>query len=219
MHKPDEAVGGKKDYWQSYYSARKPSTVPIPSQFAVFVAGEMMGKHQVFDIGCGGGRDSLFFASHGHDVIGMDGSQAAVDNCTGLASSAGLPNARFVCASVGDALSGEGVDVSRELPRVVYARFFLHAITEQEEAKFLELASALAADGGSLAVEFRTMRDVAQEKVTESHYRRFIDPVLFNARALRAGFEPRYFVEGFGFAKFKNDDAHVARFIFDRARE
>lgn len=215
MQTEQSVADSKKDYWQSYYAARRSSKIPVPSQFAVFVAGEMASPHVVFDIGCGGGRDSIFFASHGHEVIGVDGSRAAVDNCVQLANASGLPNLGFVCHSMGEAFPE--VDVAPDLPVVVYARFFLHAITEEEEGRFFELAKSLISEKGILAVEFRTMRDVAQEKVTDSHYRRFIDPVQFNARALRQGFDARYFVEGFGFAKYKNDDAHVARFIFERS--
>lgn len=203
-------------YWQDYYAKRRSTSIPVPSQFAVFVAGEMHEPHQVFDIGCGSGRDSVFFASHGHAVTGVDGSQAAVDNCRHLAASIGLESIRFECAQVGGAAAAAGTHSDSDKPTLVYARFFLHAITDADEELFFDAARALTHRGGRLAVEFRTMRDAAQEKVTDAHYRRFIDPVMFHSRALEAGFAATYFVEGFGFAKYRNDDAHVARFIFDR---
>lgn len=201
------------DYWQRYYSAQSGARLPVPSQFSVFVASELDGRHRIFDIGCGGGRDSLLFASHGHRVTGIDGSAAAVEVCREVANGLSVP-ADFMHASVSDpGLPGKLLD-GDEAPVLVYARFFLHAITEEEEGKFLALAAALLANGGRLAVEFRTMRDADQAKITGSHYRRFIDPLQFMARAAAAGFHAHYFVEGFGFAKYKKDDAHVARFIF-----
>lgn len=212
----DASFSGKGDYWQSYYAQRKSASVPLPSQFSVFIAGEMSEPHQVIDLGCGGGRDSFLFASHGHRVTGVDGSAAAIDNCIAVARDAGLEKAGFICSQITDADLAKSLARVEELPIMVYARFFLHAVSDEEEEKFFVLARALTSNGGRLAVEFRTMRDVAQEKVTASHYRRFIDPVQFNARALNVGFAASYFVEGFGFAKYKNDDAHVARFIFDR---
>jgi cyclopropane fatty-acyl-phospholipid synthase-like methyltransferase len=215
----DSSVESKGDYWQSYYSGQVPLVAPLPSQFAVFIAGEMNGPHEVFDIGCGGGRDSLFFGAHSHAVTGIDGSQAAIDKCRELARMAGVAGARFVCSPVTSDELANTAAPSAGLPVLVYARFFLHAITDEEEQKFFRLARVLTSAGGKLAVEFRTMRDLAQEKVTASHYRRFIDPIFFNARALEAGFSARYFVEGFGFAKYKHDDAHVARFIFERVVE
>ena len=216
MSEKDRSIESKGDYWQSYYSRQAPLVAPLPSQFAVFIAGELDEAHEVFDIGCGGGRDSLFFAGHSHEVTGVDGSQAAIEKCRELARASGLANTRFVCSPVTSDELADSAAPSAGLPVLVYARFFLHAITDEEEKKFFRLARALTSAGGKLAVEFRTMRDVAQEKVTASHYRRFIDPIFFNARALEAGFSARYFVEGFGFAKYKHDDAHVARFIFER---
>lgn len=212
----DNSIASKGDYWQSYYSGQRTLVTPLPSQFAVFIAGEMHQQHEVFDIGCGGGRDSLFFGANSHVVTGVDGSEAAIEKCRELAQKAGLADTRFVCSPVTSDELASVAAPSAGLPVLVYARFFLHAITDEEEERFFRLARALTSGGGKLAVEFRTMRDVAQEKVTASHYRRFIDPIFFNARALKFGFSARYFVEGFGFAKYKNDDAHVARFIFER---
>ena len=207
---------GKESYWQDYYSRRASAGMPLPSQFSVFVAGELGERHQVFDIGCGGGRDSMLFASRGHRVTGVDGSQAAVSSCMGLAANSGTEDATFVCSPITDSGLAARIQPNAELPVVVYARFFLHALTEEEEGYFFRLARELTRDGDTLALEFRTMRDRAQEKVTDSHYRRFIDPVEFNARAMAHGFVTTYFVEGFGFAKYKQDDAHVARFLFRR---
>jgi hypothetical protein len=53
-------------------------------------------------------------------------------------------------------------------------------------------------------------------KVTGTHFRRFVLPASFEARALGGGFEVVYNVEGFGFAKYRQDDAYVARTIFRR---
>ena len=46
-------------------------------------------------------------------------------------------------------------------PRVVYARFFLHAITEREEESLLDLAAAICEPDDLLAVEYRTIRDLS----------------------------------------------------------
>jgi hypothetical protein len=126
--------------------------------------------------------------------------------------------ASFVCSTVedqalADKLRAGAAGLSRT---VVYARFFMHAITESEERSFLGLAAQLTQAEDMLAVEFRTSRDVAQSKVTGAHYRRFIDPLQFLNRVTEYGFTATYFVEGFGFAKYMEDDAHVARFIFGR---
>ena len=92
--------------------------------------------------------------------------------------------------------------------------FFLHAITEPEEESLLDLASAIAEACYLSAVEYRTIRDSSGAKVTAEHYRRFVVPASFEARALGRGFDVVYAVEGFGFAKYRQDDAYVARTVF-----
>jgi hypothetical protein len=64
--------------------------------------------------------------------------------------------------------------------------------------------------------EYRTVRDVRQAKVTGQHYRRFIDPAAFQLRAAQHAFSVQYAVEGFGFAKYEQDDAYVARCLLVR---
>src|SRR6187402_2050055 len=56
----------RSDYWDEYYAARATTRRPLPSQFATFVAGELDRPHRVIELGCGNGRDSIFFSSFGH---------------------------------------------------------------------------------------------------------------------------------------------------------
>lgn len=201
-------------YWNDFYGSR--SAVPkVPSQFAVFTVGEIPESATIVDIGCGTGRDSLFFASVGHQVVGIDGSSSAIDLCETVAHQRGFKNTKFLCSSVDAPDLGEKIAAATSGPIVVYARFFLHAIDEETEGAFLRTVAGLK-DFAMMAIEFRTDRDAQQEKVTPSHYRRFVPPVAFLVRAQAAGFAPRYFTEGFGFAKFKQDDAHVARVLLTR---
>ena len=49
------------DYWDNFYSGVD-LKLGIPSQFAAFVAMEYLEKvNTILDIGCGNGRDSVFF--------------------------------------------------------------------------------------------------------------------------------------------------------------
>ena len=212
---PSEAMrNARTDYWDDYYAARATPVRKLPSQFAAFVAGELDRPHRVIELGCGDGRDAMFFASYGHEVIGVDASHTAVEACRLLADTLG-ENASFIVADINDpdlaaTIRGDGG------PRVVYARFFVHAITEAEEEGLLDLAAAITEPGDLLAVEYRTVRDSSGAKVTKTHYRRFVLPAAFEARALGRRFDVTYSVEGFGFAKYRQDDAYVARTLFRR---
>ncbi|MCL3816995.1 class I SAM-dependent methyltransferase [Aeromicrobium wangtongii] len=204
-------------YWERYYAERKSTKVPVPSQFAAFLAQEIPDNATVVDVGCGNGRDSIFFAAQAHPVLGLDGSHAAIDACRTVASAAGVDHARFETVGVTDASFGS---VLRRLvaeargPVVVYARFFLHAITDDAQAEMISAVAAALRPDDLFAVEYRTTKDAALIKETAEHYRRYIDPAQLIVEVCRQGFAVDYAVEGFGYAKYRHDDAHIARAIF-----
>lgn len=207
------------NYWDGYYS-RGSSAPLVPSQFAAFCANEFSEYSHIVDIGCGNGRDALFFSRCGFTVSGLDLSTEAIRLCEQRAQA--LPaesRPSFITGSLG-MLVEEGTSVFQdESPpsALLYARFLVHAITVADEIRLIEgvvsyLRSLKA--GGAFAVEFRTHRDSALSKETKPHFRRFVDPLSFASNCVSKGLRCVYHVEGFGYAKFRNDDAHVARMIF-----
>ena len=207
-------------YWNKYYVGRADSRTVVPSQFAAFVAGEIgTSVRNIVDLGCGNGRDTMFFANLGYLAVGVDASESAIALCQARAD-AGPPDARGRVTFARAALPSPGLDtalaaVSIGDPVVVYARFFLHAIEEAVEESLLRGIRSSGASVSTVAVEFRTHRDREQAKSTPAHFRRFIEPADFLRRATRSGFRPTYFVEGFGYAKHAADDAHVARVLLE----
>jgi SAM-dependent methyltransferase len=205
-------------HWDSFYTSAEVHRLRPPSQFGAFMIGETPSEATVVDVGCGSGRDALFFASHRHRVVGVDGSTAAIAHCSATAEALGL-DAKFLHAEVQAPALAENLRampaVSQASSLLVYARFFLHAITESDEDALFDLVGAISTPGRTqFAVEFRTQRDATLPKSTAQHYRRFIDPITLLAKALGRGMAISYFVEGFGFAKYGDDDAHVARCVF-----
>lgn len=203
------------EYWEDYYKQHK---IPIvPSQFAAFACSEISTDATIIEIGCGNGRDAFFFARYGFQIIGIDNCPQAIASCNRLVERHNFP-ARFFCGDIKDItrtlnLSNyiTGSQVS------IYSRFFLHSITDEEEVFFVELMkNMLGKYDGKLFVEFRTDRDMTLHKETKQHFRRFIRPFDLMSRMSQAGFTADYFVEGFGYAKYLNDDAHVARIVFAR---
>lgn len=180
------------------------------------MANEVFGKvDTLVDLGCGNGRDSLFFARLGMRVIGVDASAEAVKHCRERAE--GL-DAHFICSHIEDMQLASSVmsHLSEQSKLLVYARFFLHAIDDSSECALFNLVDSIWLHDTKFALEFRTHRDSLQPKETHKHYRRFIDPTNFLTRASRNGYSLDYFVEGFGYSKYRNDDAHVARVILHK---
>ena len=200
-------------YWNSFYSQSIMENKLLPSQFSVFFLNEIgCDKFNIIDIGCGNGRDSFMFANF-HNVIGVDSSIEAINFC----SNRGVNNTKFISLSIDDVkLSNQIKKIISESDssnNVIYSRFFLHAINEESQAKFLNLARGLLKEGELLFLEFRTDKDKFQKKMTQNHYRRFINPLRLMEEAMAIDFKVTYFIEGYGFAKYKEDDAYVARVI------
>ena len=155
-------------------------------------------------VGCGNGRDSLYFASRGFDVVGADYSPPAVELCAARATEAGL-GATFEELNIYDV-----VDVARFSAAneggfdYLYARFFVHAITEQGEEDLLLVCQAVLKPGGRCYLEFRTNhdlraqagREISANEREDGHYRRFVDPdLLFVPLVIKAlgGLELTFF--------------------------
>ncbi|BBV98301.1 class I SAM-dependent methyltransferase [Pseudomonas monteilii] len=211
------ATDERLDYWDSFYGQSSQPMPLLPSQFAAFALGELMtldaaeAVEGVIEFGCGNGRDSHFFSAHGFDLLALDASAEAIDRCR-----AGSRHARahFVQRSATDAREEVERFMNGKKRVAVYARFFLHAIRDEEQNDFLTLLGDLMLPGSLLFLEYRTVADAEQQKeFGNGHYRRYLDhrATLVNIEA--AGFSRLYEVEGHGFAKYRAEDARVGRCV------
>ena len=211
-----------KEYWARFY-ANLHTTIPSP--FAASVAMELSERGQLVDIGCGNGRDSLFFAGLGHRVLGLDVAGTAITSNRKLAGERHIEGIVFEEVDVGVYDHIEQVlsrfraydgDAS-VAPLAIYGRFFFHAITEPEERAVLSaLARQLRAEDRCF-FEFRTDKDKPLDKRFGKHYRRFINLDRFVASAEDTGaFDCVYRIEGRGMAKFREEDPFVGRVYLRR---
>ncbi len=210
----------QNEYWGSYYGKQE---VPVlPSQFALFVGnelatGEISPVASIFDIGCGNGRDAMFFAQLGYQVRGLDASEAAIVACKerlDQVSPGQAARAAFMAGPADTPGSWAELTAGTEGAALVYARFFFHAIDDETELTVLDqIAQLLRARGGAFCAEFRTPADRDAAKVTPQHYRRFIELGGFAERVARTGLKAIWQAEGRGMAKYRQDDAHVGRLI------
>ena len=204
------------NYWNNFYFSQKEKVKnSLPSQFAVFMLTELQNNsHIIIDIGCGNGKDSFFFLDFNHYVIGVDRSREAISYCNSIKKE----SISFINSSIDNDELIDKINCilkDNKKPKVIYSRFFLHAINEIQQENLLKLARDLLKKGELFFLEFRTEKDKYQIKQTKEHYRRFINPNDFILQAIKYDFKINYFIEGFGFAKYHIDDAHVARFILE----
>jgi len=205
-------------YWNDYYKNDSGRTLRyIPSQFAVFVASEIgCENYNIVEIGCGNGRDSLFFDRHNFNVVAVDQSESAIELCKSYSGN----SVNFLCASVDsdDLVQNVNNLVSQfdcDKKVCVYGRFFIHALSDEDNVCFLEKSKKIIEcnSGGYLSLEFRTKNDLFGHKLTKHHYRRYINFSDFVEKCEDIGYSVEYAIEGQGMAKYKEDDAYVGRCI------
>jgi SAM-dependent methyltransferase len=199
------------NYWNNFY---KNSQNLLPSQFAVFIASEYPDKKNLIDFGCGSARDTFFLSKLYKKVIGIDASSEII-NSNNMSQNT-KKNLTFLLNDLSNEklLKNLIQDEFKDIDNCIfYARFFLHAIDESVEDKFLKFYNNLKNRSNILALEFRTNKDQFLEKEYGNHYRRFVDPKQLISKLDKMGMIINYFIEGQGYAKYKNDDAYVARLI------
>jgi 2-polyprenyl-3-methyl-5-hydroxy-6-metoxy-1,4-benzoquinol methylase len=69
------------DYYQTYAQDFFNQTIAVDMQnvYQPFLEHLPKDKQKILDVGCGSGRDSVFFANQGFEVVAIDGSQNLID--------------------------------------------------------------------------------------------------------------------------------------------
>ena len=210
-----------KNFWDSFYKDQNNEKITDASSFARFVCDFVKANSLVIDMGCGNGRDSRYLNLF-NDVVGIDQSDEAIEFCRAQGGSiAGATKTLdFRVLSVEDEnicqiFKTEFIRSERK-NIFVYARFFLHAIDKTQYARFWDFAQCLNRDYPvSVGVEFRTNEDEKNFKQFPGHFRTYLDPNAVVADAELLGFRVREILQGYGLAKYKDEDPHLARIIFD----
>lgn len=206
-------MNAKNDkYWNEYYASRQVEK-NIPTQFAAFVANELSEfEYNFIEFGSGSGRDIFFFCNFARLCIAIERSDIAtkkileknIDNIIAIGADVAsdlLPALKSKLSPLGNGL------------RVCYSRFFIHAIDEEEEDSHFNVVDEILRVGDFYAAEFRIKDDEFGEKITEPHYRRYVEKATFINKLRSLNFDILYECEGKGFAKYKKDDAHVCRVL------
>jgi len=196
-------------YWNQYYG--KDAAVKPPSDFAKVVVEHMEKDKQLIDLGCGNGRDSMFFCKNGIKVTAVNSSQAAIEL---------FDKSMPILALCDDFVETNALKCMEY--DYCYARWSIHAISKVQQDKILpNIYNALKA-GGLFFSESRTINDVKcgqgtplgeNEYYADQHYRRFLDPAAFIAQLKDIGFEIRHVDESDKFSVMGDDSPTLIRVI------
>ena len=199
----------KSSYWDDYYESGLAANAP--SDFARFAHGYMMPEKKLADLGCGNGRDSVFFCRQGLKVTAIDRSYSAI-----AAFDESLP-IFAVCDDFVTAKALFCVDYN-----YCYARWSIHAINQaQQDELFPNVYNALT-KGGLFFIEARTINDAkfgkgrrlgVNEFFLDDHYRRFIDPNELTGQLKQLGFEVIFCEQSDNFSPAPGDVPTLVRIV------
>jgi tellurite methyltransferase len=126
-------------------------------------ATELTGhRARVLDLGCGEGRDTVFLAEQGHDVVGVDLSVEGLRKAQHLAAARGV-RVPWVCAALPDL-------PVRGLFDLVYSCGAIHYVARDARGELFARLRALTHRGGHHAHVVFTERRIYREKGEVVHY-------------------------------------------------
>jgi SAM-dependent methyltransferase len=119
------------------------------------------------ELGCGVGRDALFFGSKGHTVLATDSSEVVVNQNKQLYD---YHNVRF-----------ETLDMRQPLPYesefdVVYSNLSLHYYTHENTREIIENIAKVLKEGGILAFSCKSKDEVRTKDAQLVEKDVFVDP-------------------------------------------
>lgn len=200
------------NYWNAFYESMP--DIEKPSLFALDIGSQLKKSCTILDLGCGNGRDSLYFHQLGLNVTGIDASDAVIGM---LQEKYQEGNLCFIC----DDFVCSSMIYAGQFD-YCYSRFSLHAITNEQEDELFKNVYGVLKEGGKFFIEARSIHDEIYgmgEKVGddayiyEGHFRRFLRYEELEKKLLAVGFEIEYSRESSGFAPFGNMDPPVIRII------
>jgi len=200
----------ESSYWDHYYKSS--SVQKEPSDFARFSITYMQPDRKLIDLGCGNGRDSIFFCTNGLKVTAIDSSRDAIE----IVNTASMP-IFSVCDDFVATKALFCVDYD-----YCYARWSIHAINQNQQNELLPNVYRSLKIGGLFFLETRTINDNkfgkgeqlgVNEFFNDGHYRRFADPELLRRQIEDIGFKIVYFNESDRFSVVGEDRPTLLRVI------
>ena len=189
-------------YWDEIYSSNKISHEP--SSFARHVEkSHFQNGKSLLELGCGNGRDSLFFAQNGKEVLALDFSTKTITNL----SSMNVKGVNFLHQDFSDLTSFRELDY-------VYSRFTMHSIDEATEEKVFSQLSQVLKVGGLFLMEARSTKDERLEKTFgKDHFRRYLDFEITIEKLKNLGFQIIEKEERRGLSPYRQEDPFLIRVV------
>ena len=152
------------NYWDNYYDNINSFSESSFAKFTLKYLGKKRRGKKIIDIGCGNGRDSLYFYKQKLDVVGIDISKSVIKKNLNYST----PKLKFVNLDIEKKTMSGKFDF-------IYSRFFLHAINEKTENKLLKLINKIKKENTILFLEYRNHKDLIFKNIKNKKHNQLIE--------------------------------------------
>lgn len=208
------------EYWNHYYKTKK--APEEASLFAQWIIEDYLSKGKnLLELGCGNGRDSLFFMKNGLNVTAIDASHDVIQSLNERYAHEG--NICFICddfVCCSAVFSGQY--------DYVYSRFSLHAINKEQEEEVIKNVYKVLKEDGKFFVEVRSVNDELYGKgnmieedayIYDGHYRRFVRINNLVNSLKKIGFHVIYAKEDIDFAPYEGANPPIIRIVVAKKKD
>ena len=205
-----------KKYWTEYYA--KNSKPTNASTFAEFILPKLDENKNLIELGCGNGRDSIYFVQNKLNVVAVDQVQCEIDY---LNENHKEENITFVCDDFTNLDNTKHEIINETDFDYIYSRFTFHSINEKKENRTLDWIENSLSKGGCFLLEARSINDpmfkqgnaLSENENFTNHYRRYMDLDDIVDKLESRNFEIIYKIEDNNLAVYKDDNPYVIRII------
>lgn len=205
-----------KKYWTEYYA--KNSKPTDSSTFAEFILPKLDKNKNLIELGCGNGRDSIYFVQNNLKVVAVDQVQCEIDY---LNENHKEENIIFVADDFTNLDNTKHEIINETDFDYIYSRFTFHSINEKKENRTLDWIEKNLSEGGYFLLEARSINDpmfkqgnaLSENENFTNHYRRYMDLDVITDKLESRNFEIIYKIEDNNLAVYKDDNPYVIRII------
>ena len=205
-----------KEYWSNYYADNQ--MPKEPSTFAKFILPRLdEGKHLI-ELGCGNGRDSLYFSKNNINVHAVDQVTSEINF---LNENFADENIIFISDDFTNLSNTDNDMIKNTKYNYIYSRFTFHSINEKKEDKTLNWIGEKLDKNGLFLLEARSIKDpmlkqgdsLSETENFTTHYRRYMELEKIKKKIESKNLEIIYEIEDKDLAVYKDDNPVVIRII------
>jgi hypothetical protein len=202
-------------HWQEFYKGPHTRVPASPSRFAAWAHERMAPGSPVVELGAGTGRDMVWLARQGHDVVASDYCSGARQAVQVAAASAEVRttyrpiNLESLYSSI---VAATRIAHASE-PHDIYARGLIDALAPTGRLGLWQFCAIAGRRGGLTFLEFRTPASRLQPTFFGRHQRTYAAPAEIVAEIERHGGRVVERLQGRGLAPLGNENPVVCRLV------